>query len=143
MNSSVTVKNLSADTLDGIDSTGFAQSGGLGSVAAVARWYAPQLPTDPTFVQPNRYGGEDGWVVNGGSLLMTKEGMGWYRMKIDPALPGQAYLLFTNADAWGSTPLYAQGTGAFAGPVWDIYVHDKSGNAADAYYMEVLLVRMR
>jgi predicted RecA/RadA family phage recombinase len=142
VNSDVTVKNLSADKLDGIDSTGFTQSGGLGSVAAVASWYAPQLIADPTFVQPNRYGGEDGWTANGGSLLMTKEGTGWYRMKIDPALPGQAYLLFANADSWGSTPLYAQGSGPFAGPVWDIYVHDKNGNAADAYYIEILLVRM-
>ncbi len=143
VNSGVTVKNLSADKLDGIDSTGFTQTGGFGSVAVVGRWYAPQLPTDPTFVQPNRYGGEGGWAADGGSLLMTKEGTGWYRMKIVPAPPGQGYLLFANADAWGSTPLYAQGSGPFAGPVWDIYVHDKSGNAADAYYIEILLVRMQ
>ncbi|HTX68717.1 MAG TPA: hypothetical protein VMH50_06180 [Thermoleophilia bacterium] len=142
VNSGATVQNLSADTLDGIDSNGFARQGGLGGIAVVARWYAPQLPADPTFVQPDRYGGEGGWATNGGSPVMTKEGTGWYRMKVDPALSGQAYLLFANADAWGSTPLYAQGSGPFSGPVWDIYVHDKNGNAADAYYVEVVLVRM-
>lgn len=140
VNSGVRVRNLNADKLDGKDSATFIHRCGLGSVAAAARWYAPALTTDPTYVEPNRYGGEGGSSCNGGTIEMTKEGTGWYRMKIDPALTGHEYIAFANADAWGSTPLYAQGAGPFAGPIWDVFVHDKDGNLADAYYIEVAVI---
>ncbi len=142
---STRIAHLNADLLDGKHAKSFVSRCGPGSVAVVALWYAPQLPADPTYVAPNRFGGEGGFACNGGTPEMTKEGTGHYRMRVvTPALPGATgdYILFVNPDARSSTALYAQGLSEIA-DVWDVYVHDASGNPADPYYMEVQLVAVR
>lgn len=135
------VKYLNADRLDGKSAVAFVRRCGRGSVAAFATWYAPQVPA--TAVEPNRYGGEGGFACNGGTLKLTKEGTGHYRMKIEsPALPSKgSYVAFVNADARSDTALYGQGTSKLAGPVWDIYVHNGAGALATPYYLDVMLLR--
>ena len=115
-----------------------------GAVAVAAAWYAPPLPVDPTYVAPNRYGGEDGFACNGGTPQMTKVATGWFRMRVSPALPANhTYVAFINPDARSATPLYGDANSAIGGPVWDVHVFDKNGNPADPYYMDVLLVAVR
>ncbi len=112
-----------------------------GSVAATGVWYAPALPADPTYVAPNRYGGEGGFACNGGTIQITKESTGWFRMRVTPALPGNhVYVAYINADARSATPLYGDANSAFAGPVWDVHVFNSAGTATDPYYLDVLLV---
>jgi hypothetical protein len=115
-----------------------------GAVAVAAAWYAPQLQPDPTYVAPNRYGGEGGFACNGGTPLMTKESTGFYRLKVSPALStNHQYIAYINPDGRGSTPLYGDANSELSASgtlVWDVHVFDKNGNPVDPYYMDVLLV---
>jgi hypothetical protein len=142
VNRSARVRNLNADLLDGQHAKEFVGQCGGGSIAAAATWYATQLDSDPTYDKPDRYGGENGWSCNGATLEMTKEGTGYYRMKLDPpGLPStHDYVAFVNPDARGGEPLYADANSKFAGPIWDIHVFNKDGTPTDPYYVEVLIV---
>jgi hypothetical protein len=136
------VANLNADMVDGKHARAFVAKCGRGSVAAAATWYVPGLPADPTYVTPTRYGGENGFMCGGGSLQLTKEATGFYRMTVASGdLPrGQQTVLFVNPDSRESTPLYGYGTSRIAGPTWDIRVFDKTGAPADPYYIDVALI---
>jgi hypothetical protein len=138
------VPNLNANYLGGKAASDFVGACARGSLAAVASFYAPQVPADPTYVTPHRYGGEDGFACNGSEPELTKESTGWFRLQIaDPLPDNHSYLLFINPDARGSTPLYGDGNSALGGsngPVWDIHVFDKNGTPADPYYLDVQLV---
>lgn len=141
VSNNVMVPNLNANYLDGRKASSFVSKCQRGSIAALASFYAPQIPSDPTYVTPDRYGGEGGFACNGAQLEMTKEATGWYRLKFTTA-PANAfnYLLFVNPDARGATPIFADANSAFAGPVWDIHVFDKTGTPTDPYYLDVQLV---
>lgn len=137
----VMVPGLNAALVGGQPASALVQQCAPGSVAAVGVFYAPAIPADPTYVAPNRYGGEGGYVCSGGQLQLTKEGPGFYRMKLSAPLPASNdYVLFVNPDARSETPLYADGNSEFAGPAWDIHVFDKNGNPAEPYYLDVQLV---
>ncbi|HEY2199953.1 MAG TPA: hypothetical protein VGH69_20060 [Mycobacterium sp.] len=137
----VMIPRLNANYVGGHKASSFVSKCQRGSVAAVASFYAPAIPSDPTYVTPNRYGGEGGFACNRAQLELTKEGTGWFRLKFTTS-PANAnsYLLFVNPDARGSTPLYGDGNSAFAGPSWDIHVFDKTGAPADPYYLDVQLI---
>ena len=137
----VMVPHLNANYVGGKSASSLVSKCRPGSLAAVAVFYAPQIPADPTYVRPNRYGGEGGFACNGSKPELTKEGTGWFRLKIATVLPGSYdYVLFVNPDNRGSTPIYADGNSECAGPVWDIHVFDKTGTAVDPYYLDVQLV---
>ena len=125
----------------------FVGTCGDGSIAALGSWYVPKLPTDPTFVLPNRFGGEGGFACSGAKPQMTKEGTGFYRMEFTKELPNVAsYLAFINPDARGSAPLYGDANFDLAAnghSAWDIHVFDKAGTPADPYYIEVLLTKLQ
>jgi hypothetical protein len=137
----VMIRRLNANYVGGKAASALVTKCRPGSLAAVAVFYAPGVPTDPTYVPPNRYGGEGGFACNGSEPLLTKESTGWFRLKIQTALPSDLdYVLFVNPDARGTTPIYADGNSEFAGPVWDIHVFDKNGNPVDPYYLDLQLV---
>jgi hypothetical protein len=137
----VMVPHLNANYVGGKSAASLVSKCRPGSLAAVAVFYAPQVPPDPTYVTPNRYGGEGGFACNGSQPELTKEGTGSFRLKIAKALPpSYDYVLFVNADSRGSTPMYADGNSEFAGPVWDIHVFDKTGTPVNPYYLDVQLV---
>jgi hypothetical protein len=142
VNRPVLVRHLNADLLDGERASSFVTKCGDGSVAAAATWYAPALQPDPTYDPPDRFGGEDGTTCNGGTIEMTKEGTGDYRLRVvSPSLPtSHDYVAFVNPDARGGTPLFADANSKFAGPEWDINVFNQAGTPTDPYYVEVLLV---
>jgi hypothetical protein len=109
-------------------------------VAAVARWFVPDLPTDGTFVPPNRVGGEAGFACSGTGLTATKESTGFIRIKIN-GLTGNTVLPLVNADPNGeSAPLAAYVAGGFSGGIYDVHVANGAGTATDPYYVTVALV---
>lgn len=135
------VPSLNADLLDGRHATSFVGRCGRGANALVATWYAPGLPATG-YVAPNRFGGEEGFVCNGGTAELGKQATGHFRMRVvTPPLPDGVYIAFVNADARSSTALYGQGSSKFAGPIWDIHVHNAAGALADPYYLDVMFVR--
>lgn len=137
----VMVRRLNANYVGGKAASALVTKCQPGSLAAVAVFYAPEVPTDPTYVPPNRFGGEGGFACNGSEPLLTKEGTGFFRLKIETALPSNLdYVLFVNPDARGGSPIYADANSEFAGPVWDIHVFDKNGNPVDPYYLDLQLV---
>lgn len=115
-----------------------------GAVAVAAAWYAPQLQLDPTYVAPNRYGGEGGFACNGGTPQMTRESTGFFRMRVSPALStSHEYIAYINPDSRSAVPLYGDANSEIAAGgtlVWDVHVFDKTGSPVDPYYMDVLLV---
>src|SRR6266508_6267713 len=102
----------------------------------------------PRSRSPNTDSTESGTTPSTRAHKLQRCNYSWtgpYRMRVvTPALPGSTgdYILFVNPDARSSTALYAQGLSEIA-DVWDVYVHDASGNPADPYYMEVQLVAVR
>jgi hypothetical protein len=141
VNNNVMVRHLNANYVGGKSAKSLVTNCQPGSVAAVAVFYAPQVPNDPTYVTPTRFGGEGGFACNGSEPELTREGTGFFRLKIQDALPSDLdYVLFVNPDARGGTPIYADGNSEFAGPVWDIHVFDKNGAPVDPYYLDLQLV---
>jgi hypothetical protein len=128
-----------ATNLGGQPANAFVGQCGLGSVALGASWYAPQLPTDGTYVPPNRYGGEGGFTCNGGTPEATKLATGEFFVEAVPALPSShAYVLFANPDSRSATPLYTQVTNEVGGG-WEVHTYNSSGTPTDPYYLEVMV----
>ena len=141
VSNNVMIPRLNANYVGGHKASSFVSKCQPGSIAAFASFYAPQVPTDPTYVTPTRFGGEAGFACNGAQLELTKESTGWFQLKFTTTPSNAAgYYLFANPDARGSIPLYATGESVLGGPVWDIRVFDKTGTATDPYYLEVQLV---
>jgi hypothetical protein len=128
-----------AAKLGGQPANAFVGQCGLGSAALVASWYAPQLPTDGTYVAPHRYGGEGGFTCNGGTPEATKLATGDFFVKAVPALPSsRVEVLFANPDSRSSAALYTQVTNEIGGG-WEVHTYNSSGTPTDPYYLEVMV----
>jgi hypothetical protein len=137
-----------ATTLAGRPFSSFVTTCNDGSIAADGSWQANTLPADPTYVAPNRYGGEGGFACNGATPQMTKEGTGQYQMRFTQDLPnGESYLAFVNPEpeVGTGTVLYgAAGSETVGGhTVWHINFEDQNGAVADpSGEIQVLLVKL-
>jgi hypothetical protein len=112
--------------LGGTPASSFQQRCSPGAVAAAARWFAPSLPTDGTYVSPNRFGGESGFACAGSGLTATSTGAGSFNIKIN-GLTGNNVFAVVNADAGGGTPLAAYVGGPFAGGIYQVHVASLTG----------------
>jgi hypothetical protein len=131
---------MNALSLGGIAAGGYQQRCATGSVAAFAEWYASGLPTDGTYVAPDRFGGETGFACEGTGLTATLLSAGWIRVKIN-GLPESPELVgFVNADSRGGTPLIAYATGPAAGGIFDVHVSNEKGVATNPGYLDLELL---
>jgi cytoskeletal protein RodZ len=139
-NATTAATATNALSLDGVAASAYQQSCTTGSVAAMAEWYAPGLPTDGTYVGPNRFGGETGFACEGTGLTATLLSTGFIRVKVNGLPEAHELVGFVNADARGAAPLSAYADGPFAGGVFDIHVANEKGVATNPYYIELELL---
>jgi hypothetical protein len=116
----------------------FVEPCGQGSVVAAGKWFVPNLPTDGTFVPPTRFGGEWGFACEGSGLTATKTGVGRYRLRTN-GIPSFGLIQAVNIELPAAAGLFASSDGPFAGDLFDVFVHDAAGAAADAWYFSLVL----
>jgi hypothetical protein len=131
-----------AQSLGGKPAASYQRGCQPGSVAAVAAWYEPAVPADPTYVAANRYGGEETYACAGPGMTATKEGTGVLRVQVnDPALYNQGVVPVAIPDSRSSTPIYGHVSGPFGGGIYDVHTYDKTGTPVDAYYIGLELLQ--
>jgi outer membrane murein-binding lipoprotein Lpp len=111
-----------------------------GAVAASGSWFAPSLPTDGTFVPPNRFGGELGFACAGLGLTATKLAVGNYQVKTNGLASGTLVQL-VNAEPGTGQVRFASSSGPFAGDVFDVFVRDDTGTLQDPSYVSIVLIQ--
>lgn len=119
-----------------------------GSVAAAATWYAPSLPTDGTFVEPDRFGGEEGFACRGSGLEATKLATGSYRVRYNglqsPGTNDRGLIEFANAEPNTTNgALIASATGPYSGGIFQLAVKNDAGVLTDPGYISLQLVATR
>jgi hypothetical protein len=129
-----------AVTLRKVKSGLFVKSCGLGSVAAAASWFAPNLPTDGSFVAPNRFGGELGFACAGSGLTATKLATGHYRIQTN-GLESTSLIQLANAEPGTGQTRFASSSGPFSGDIFDVFVRDDAGTLLDPSYVSLVLIR--